>query len=438
MVLRSLKKNASLPRLSDTSRGVAGNAAWIGAELLRMLLGVAVGAWIARHLGPAAYGEMAAVLAFVAVFQAVAAVGLDGIVVRDIARQPERAPELLGTAAALRGGTGLVCWIAAVATIAAWHGPGDARVTLTAIAGATLVLQAADAVDLWFQSQGQNRHSSLARGAAMATTAALRVALILADAPLAAFVAAVVAESLLTAAALALAYRRHRCTAPWRTQAATARMLLRECWPFIVSALAAMAHSRIDQLVIRQWAGAEAAGVYAAMLPLSMAWAVLPTALQVSLAPSIARLRAEDPAAYREALVRAFRLFFVAGVVVSVATAALAGPLVGWLYGPPFAAAAPLLAVHVFTNVFIGLGISHTLWLVNEGRFALRLYGNLVAGSLSLLANLWLVPRHGAMAAAWVAVGAQFVAAVGVNALWARDSLALQVRAVTGLRMRSR
>lgn len=423
--------------LSAATRQIAGNAGWIVAEkLARMALGVVVGAWVARHLGPVSFGDMAAVLSFVAIFQAVAAMGLDGTVVRDIARDPARAPALLGTALALRLGAGALCWATAVAAMAAWRGAGDPMVVLTAVAGTSLVLQAGDAVDLWFQSQTQSRRAAVARLAALLLTAGVRVVLIQVDAPMAAFVAAFALESLLTAVALGLAYRRHRCVQRWRASAATGGALLRECWPFVFSALAATAHSRVDLLVIQHAAGPRAAGLYAAMLPLSMAWAVLPTAMQVSLAPQIARLRSTDPVAYRDALVRAFRLFFAAGLGVSLATAAAAPVLVGWLYGPAYAEAVPLLAVHVFTNVFIGLGIAHTLWLVNEGRFVLRLYGNLLAGALSVLANLWLVPRHGPIAAAWVAVGAQAVAAVGINALLARDALALQLRALTGLRWR--
>lgn len=424
-------------RLTAATRQIAGNAGWIVAEkLVRMALGVVVGAWVARHLGPVSFGEMAAVLFFVAIFQAVAAMGLDGTVVRDIARDPARAPTLLGAAFALRLGAGTLCWAAAVGTMAAWRGPGDVSVMLIAIAGSTLVLQAADAVDLWFQSQTQSRRAAVARLAALLLTAGVRVTLILANAPMTAFVAAFALESLLTAVALCLAYRRHPCAGRWRPSATAADALLRECWPFVFAALAATAHSRADLLVIAHAAGPRAAGLYAAMLPLSMAWAVLPMAMQVSVAPRIARLRSTDPVAYRDALVRTFRLFFATGLAVSLVIAAAAPLLVGLLYGQDFAEAAPLLAVHVFTNVFVGLGISHTLWIVNEGRFLIRLYGNLLAGALSVLANLWLVPRHGAIAAAWVAVGAQAVAAVGINALIARDSLALQLRAMTGLRWR--
>jgi O-antigen/teichoic acid export membrane protein len=219
--------------------------------------------------------------------------------------------------------------------------------------------------------------------------------------------------------------------------AAEARRLLVECAPLMAAALAATVYSRVDLLLVKNYLGAEAAGVFMAVATLSGACIVVPTVLQLALAPTVARQRAADPAAYRETLVRVFRLFFVIGVLMSVGLAVLAGPLLDLLFGDRYAAGAPVLAWHAFTNLFIALGLAHSLWIVNEGRTGVRLAGNLLAGAVSLAANVWLLPRHGLVAAGAVAVLAQFIAAVGINLLIARDSFWLQLRAVSGLRLGS-
>lgn len=435
MVSRVLLSRPS--RLPATGMpGIIGGMAWLTFEqVARLVVGLVVGAWTARYLGPASYGELANVLAFLALFQAVSTLGMHATVVRDAVRDASEAPVLLGTALAARVAAGGACFLLAVGTMAAWHGPQSEAVLLTVLAGGTLVLQGSDVVDLWFQSQGQNQRAVLARLVALLLAAAVRVALILGGAPLSAFAAVVSLEMGAAAAALAFAYRRLPSAGRWQASASQLGRMLRECWPFLVSAAAAVAYGRADQVIVREHAGAEQAGLYAAVMPLSLTWAVLPTALQVSLAPSIARLKLGDPAAYRDGIVRVFRLFFVLGLAASASTALLSAPLVRWLYGSAYAGSASLLAVHVFTNVFVCLGIGHTLWVVNESRLMLRLWGNLAAGTFAVLANLWLVPAHGAMAAAWVAVAGQFIAAVGINFVLARDSFWLQVRAVTGLRI---
>lgn len=136
------------------SHAIVANAGWlIFDRLVRVLLGLTVGAWIARYLGPTRFGELSYVIAFIALFQAIANLGVDAIVVRDIARAEERAPLILGTALWMRLGAGLLCWVVASIIMALIHSGDHEIIWMTMIVGGSLVFQASDTVDLWFQSQ---------------------------------------------------------------------------------------------------------------------------------------------------------------------------------------------------------------------------------------------------------------------------------------------
>ena len=88
------------------------NSSWLLLErLVRLVLGLLVVAWVARYLGPAQYGELAYVLAYMAFFVVLAALGLDGIVLRDVSQDSTAAGELLGTTLYLRLSMGLLCWL---------------------------------------------------------------------------------------------------------------------------------------------------------------------------------------------------------------------------------------------------------------------------------------------------------------------------------------
>ena len=148
-------------------RAIAANSSWLLFDkLVRALLGLLVGAWVARHLGPAQFGALAYVLAYVALFQPFANLSADAIVVRGLSQQPNSTAEVLGTALALRLAIGFVCWLAAIAGAALIADEGSNLVLLTAVVGGTLLFQAADVVDLWFQSQSQSRRTVVAKLAA--------------------------------------------------------------------------------------------------------------------------------------------------------------------------------------------------------------------------------------------------------------------------------
>src|SRR5271155_1395017 len=135
------------------------NSGWLLFDkLIRMILGVLVGAWVARYLGPGSYGQLSYVSAYIAIFVAVANMGADGITVRDITREPQSAAEILGTATLVRAAVGLLCLLVAVAA-SSLLSHERYQMLLVAIVGGTLVFQAADTVDLWFQSKSQSRRT---------------------------------------------------------------------------------------------------------------------------------------------------------------------------------------------------------------------------------------------------------------------------------------
>ncbi len=414
---------------------VVHNAGWLFADkALRMAVGVLVGAWVARYLGPSQFGEMAYVLSYVALFSAVAQLGLDSVAVRDMARQPSASAQVLGTVLRLRLLAGATAWAGAVALMAVLR-PGDSQtLLLTAVCAASLALQAADTVDLWFQSRTQSRRTVIAKGYAYLASNGMKVLLILAQAPLLAFVVVTVVELALCAAVLYWQYRRFPADSAWRWSWPHARELLRESLPYMVAGLAVLVYMRIDQVMIRGMVGEHELGLYSAMLPLSSALHFVPMALCTSLAPSLARMRQHNPAGYQLAVARLFSTMWWLMIPLAAAVSALAGPIVTVLYGPAFSEAAPMLALHVFTAVPVALGVAQNIWIVNEGRNLISLYRTVMGAVCNVALNLLLIPSYGGMGAAAATIAAQSVAAVLSNLLLAPAMFRLQLSALVSFR----
>src|SRR5438270_7885961 len=79
-----LKKYPSLGK-------IIANTGWLVADkFVRMGMGVLVGAWIARYLGPRNFGTLNYALAFAGLFGAITSLGLDSVVKRELIRCPEQ------------------------------------------------------------------------------------------------------------------------------------------------------------------------------------------------------------------------------------------------------------------------------------------------------------------------------------------------------------
>ena len=74
------------------------NTSWLlGERILRMAISLFVGIYVARYLGPERFGLLSYALSFVSLFSALASLGLDDILVRELVNQPEKRQNLLGT-----------------------------------------------------------------------------------------------------------------------------------------------------------------------------------------------------------------------------------------------------------------------------------------------------------------------------------------------------
>ena len=429
-LVRTLARN-QLPRGSDWSRIVA-NAGWLLFDrIARALLGLMVGAWVARHLGPSQFGLLTFVASYVAMFLTFATLGTEAIIVRDVARDPGNAEAILGSALALRVAAGIICWVGAVLGVAMFGDHQDtSTVALTAVVGGILAFQAGDVIDLWFQSQSKSRLTVIAKLCSYLVASAIRVLLILTDAPLLAFAAVTALDACGSVVALAITYRHLRTNHAWKVVRKTVRTILRESWPFMLSGFAIMVYMRIDQLLINRILGSEQLGIYAAALPLSQLWQIVPVTIATSIAPMLSRTRVSDPDLYQRLIVLTFRLFFYYGVLSVILTYLTSEFIVYQLFGSRFSAAAAVLDIYSLSNVFCFLGIAHNLWLVNENRFAVRLYGTILAGCVTIFINILLLPRIGLLAACYAAILSQAIAAFIINYFLDRASFRLQCSAI--------
>ena len=369
-------------------------------------------------------------LALLALFQTACGLGVEGLVVRDIAQHPARAAHTLGSTLRVRLVAGAVGWLLAIAMVAAMR-PGDASALLMiAVVGAGLVFQSSDVVDLWFQSQSRSRVTVAAKALAYLSVSALKVALILLHAPVWSFAVAASVEMALIAGALAVAYGRStpRPTR-WGWDRALAIELLRESWPLMLSALSVGIYMRIDQVVLRALAGERELGLYSAVLPFSQVWHMVPMTLCASLLPQLSRLSAQAPDEYRRRLQQLFSLMAWTSMAVAGVTALCAPWLVALLLGPRYADSVGILRWHVITNIFVFLGVAQSVSIVSERIPRVMLMKTVLGAIVSLVANLTLVPHWGATGAAWSAILSQAFSAVLSNAVVAPRTFYMQLKA---------
>lgn len=386
----------------EGARKILGNIGWqLADSLVRMGLGLLLGIWLARYLGPEQFGLLSYALAFVALFAPLAMPGLDDIVVRNLVREPEARGGLLGTTFLLKLGGGIVSVLASAAVIA-WLRPEDAQsFWLVGIVAAGTLFQAFNAIELWFNARVQAKYPVLARNAAFLICALGKIALILGGAPLIAFAWIALAESVVGAITLVAVYRsRGWRLGEWTGRRAVAADLLRDSWPLFFSCIVIAAYLRIDQVMLGEMAGSEAVGVYSVAVRLAEMWLILSSAVYWSFLPGLVKARAENEALFYERLQKYYNLMAFSAYAIAIPVMLLANWLVGVLFGAAYVGAGPMLAVLIWANLFIYLENARSALFNVMNWYRLHLVTVALGAVLNVLLNLYLIPRYGGLGAA--------------------------------------
>ena len=400
---------------------------------MRLIFTVGVGFWIARYLGPARLGTLGYCSALVALLGFLPALGLDAVVKRELLQSPARTEELLASSLVLRLGAGVLAYALVLLAVFFRWGLTAEESWLFVILGLTLFQQALLLPDLWLQAHLRAKWSVAMQLVALVIGSALRVWLILSGGSLAAFAWVVVVEMALGAAGIFLFSRRMGLhISGMAARIATLGRLLTEGWPLMFASLAIIVYMRIDQVMLRQLAGPAAVGIYTAAARLSEIWYFLPVALASSLLPALLRARAGDASAYDARLQQYYDLNAAAAYALSVPIALAASWLVRMAYGVEFAAAGPILAVHIWSSIFVFLGVARGQWLVNERLQRFYLVATLAGAVANILLNLLFIPRWGGLGAAWATVVSYALAAWGASYFHpaVRATAAMQTRAL--------
>lgn len=413
----------SVPNLSKLKshsrlRAIIANAGWLFADrILRMGASLVVGVWIARYLGVQQYGLFNYALAFVTLFTPVLTLGLDEIVVRHVVRESSNKEEILGTTFWLKLLGGIASVLLAVG-ITIFLGEREfLKISLVAILAIAGIFRAADTIELWFQSQVQSKYAVIAKNIAFLLNTLIKVALILTKAPLLAFAWVTLAEFAMNAVGLAIVYQYKGFSfLSWRWNFQVAKTLLKESLPLIFSGFAIMIFMKIDQIMLGQMIGDKEVGIYSAAVRLSEIWYFIPGAIVPSVAPSIYAAKDQSDKVYYQRLGQLFRLLTCIAVAIAVPMTFLSDKIVMVLFGNGYAGAGAILAVHIWTSIFVFLGFASSPWFIAEGLNHVTLGKTVFGAILNIILNFLLIPQYSGLGAAIATIISQAAAAFLCNA----------------------
>ena len=381
------------------------NAGWLMIDkLLRIFLGLFVGVWVAKYLGPADFGILSFALSIVALFGIIGNFGLDQIVIRNIVNRPEDRDSILGTSFFLRisGSTFILLLLFIILQFTAIT--AHEKLIIMTVALGQLFLSF-NVVDLYFRSQVKAKFSGLTNSFGAIFSAVLRIAFILLGFSVLWFAVAVVLEQVVLAILFVYFYlRNHLNIFKWRFSFITLKNLMKDGWPLLFSGMAVSIFMNIDQVMIKEMMNNKAVGEYAVAVKLSQAWYFVPLAISQSFYPALIKSKKESDSLYYLRIQNLLNFMAWLSISIGIIMTFASGFIINILYGRAYSESAMVLSINIWTGVFISMGTIRGLWINIENLQKYSLYTTLGGVAANVALNLLLIPLYGIMGAAIASV----------------------------------
>jgi O-antigen/teichoic acid export membrane protein len=246
----------------------------------------------------------------------------------------------------------------------------------------------------------------------------IKVILIINEAPLIAFACVTLFDSLVLASGFVYFYFKVKLSfLSWAFDINKAKSLLKDSWPLILSGLVISMYMKIDQIMINNMLGSIDVGQYAAATRLSEVWYFIPVVISSSLFPAILNAKKISNELYLARLQQLYNLMAWMGIAIAIPMTFMSDWLVQILYGGQFNAASGVLVIHIWSAIFVFLGVASSNWFIVEGLQRYSFYRTLVGAILNILLNIFFIPEYGINGAAVATLISQFVASYLFNAV---------------------
>jgi len=387
------------------------NTSWLLLEkILRIAVGLFIGVWMARYLGPEEFGIFSYTLSFVGMFAVFANLGMDSVLVKELVDHKLKVNKLLGTAFYLRL-VSSACVMLAIFFASTLLSNDNYENTLIFIISGSVIFQSFNVIDLYFQSRVMGKQTTYMNSVALFLSSLIKIYLLISEAPLIHFAYLVLFDAFVLAVGYVYIYIKFSTTSIFKIyfDKNTALTMMKNTWPILISTVFVTIYMKIDQVMIMNMLGSEHVGQYAVAVKLSEAWYFIPGVVAMSLFPAIINAKKISKSVYDYRLRKLYDLMIYMSVIVAILTTLVGKDVIDFLYGYQYQKAGSVLIIHIWAGIFVFLGNVSNRWMIIENlQIYIAIY-SAIGAIINIVLNYLLLPIMGIDGAALATLISYFI-----------------------------
>lgn len=376
------------------------NTAWIiGCKILQAVLQLFISMLSARYLGPSNYGVINYAASITAFMIPITQLGLRSILVKELLKDPEQEGEILGTTIVLNVVSSLLCIIGITAFTMVANAGEPTTVIVTILYSISLIFQALEMIQYWFQAKLLSKYTSLIMLGAYITVSVYKIYLLATAKDIYWFAVSQALDFAVISFLLLLVYKvlgGKKLSFSLKK----GKEMLSQSRFYIVSSMMVTIFAQTDKIMLKFMIGDSAVGQYSVAVACAGITGFVYAAIIDSFRPVILALKDQNHREYCEKISLLSSIIFYLSLLQCVGLTLLSDLIINILYGSAYSSSADILKILVWYTTFSYMGPIRNIWILAEEKHQYLWIINLTGALGNVMLNCIFIPWLGTEGAA--------------------------------------
>ncbi len=360
--------------------------------------------FLARTLGKTQTGEYTAALAMSTLFVVFIDLGLTNVLIRDGAKHQNNLAHLFSEVLSIKILTGLLSYGALLLMCSLLNFEAS-FILLVSLSGITMLV---DSLHLslygYLRAHNQLQYEAIGMVASQIITLVIGSVCLILKLPLITLMLSFLIASIANAGYAFFWTKNYGLRITNLTFTKNLKPLLLTAIPFALAVIFGRFYSYVDIIFLKKIAGNAAVGIYSTPSKITFAFQFIPLALIATLYPTLSQLYTTNLYRFREILTQSILYLLAIALPISIGILLLAEPIIILAFSKEYLESVQPLRIMIVSLIFSFLSFPLGAALNASGHEKRQTVITGCALLVNIIANLVLIPRYGALGAAYAAL----------------------------------
>jgi O-antigen/teichoic acid export membrane protein len=376
-----------------------------------MAISLFVGIWIVRYFGPEYFGKFNYVTAWLTLMAAMVPLGTESILVVELVKNSENKDSILASSFFLYLVTGIFFTLTSIGLVL-YNKQNDIEIFyLVMILSIPYFVRSLTVPRYYFESILLVKRVVIVENFYLILFTFLKIFFLYKSFPFLFFIWSFALEGILVSVSIFIYYLSKISSISIRNYSwSRTKNIILASFPLFLSSMAIVLYMKVDQIMIGNMIGDRNLGIYSVAVRLSELWYFVPMAVSSSFYPHLIQLYQENRNKYWFELQRLHVFLFGISFAVAICVQIFSDIGIEYLYGEDFKESSNVLKIHVWSGVFVFLGVAGSNHFIISNIQKYSFYKSAIGLLTNIILNFLLIPRMGIYGAAIATLISQFVA----------------------------